>query len=125
MTFKNDPTFAYKQGSYYEIFMQRAFNTNDRTKPGLSCSYMQNLINAEAGDTTMIQFLGSFEKQMIQVKKYIHKAMYKYLTMKGLPGDNKASLSYLKQKIDHSTTTSELMDIINQSLELTRTLVKH
>ena len=123
MTLKNDPTFAYRQGSRYEIFMHRAFNSDDRTKPGMSCSYMQNLINAEFGDNILKDLIGSYEDQMIQVKKYMHKSMDKYLKMRKITNDKRNSLDILKQRIDYASTSEELMCIIDQTLDLTRNLI--
>ncbi len=124
MTIQNDPAFAYKEGSFYEIFMHRAFNTTDRTKPGMHGSAMQNLINVENGNTTMIDFLGNFDKQLNQVKKFMHKGMDKYLTNNKLSVENKYTLRTLKQGIDHSDTSLELMNIVYKTLDITRSLLK-
>lgn len=89
----------------------------------MSCSYMQNLINAEFGDNILKDLIGSYEDQMIQVKNYMHKAMDKYLKMRKITNDKKNSLGILKQRIDYVSTSEELMDIIDQTLDLTRNLI--
>ena len=125
MTIENDPAFAYKQGSFYEIFMHRAFTTTNRTKPGMHGSAMQNLIDVEHGNSIMIDFLGDFDKQLTQVKKYMHKGMDKYLINKKLPEDKIFILNLLKQRIDISSSSKELMNIVNKTLEATQLLLKH
>lgn len=89
----------------------------------MSCSYMQNLINAEFGDNILKDLIGSYEDQMIRVKKHMHKAMDKYLKMRKLTNDKRNSLDILKQRIDYASTSEELMGIIDQTLDLTRNLI--
>jgi len=111
---------AYKHGSFYEIFMHRAFRTTDRTKPGMHGSAIQNLIEAENGEAILIDFLGSFEKQFGQVKKYMHSAMDKYLLMKKLPTENIEALQILKASIDRAHSSNDLMKIVYGTIELTQ-----
>lgn len=110
---------SYKKGSNYEIFMHRAFRTSDNSKPGMHGSMIQNLILVENGDTSFVKWHGTFEKQLENIKYYMHKAMDKYLAMKKIPPNNLEALKILKQGIDKAYSSDQLMEIINQSIELT------
>lgn len=115
---KDHQAYAYIQGSYYENFMCRAFRTSDNSKPGLHGSYMQNLIDAERGQTLMRE-LGSFEKQLAKVKVHMHKAMDKYLQMK-LPPGSLEIIFKMKMRVDLAKSTTELLEIIETVMQLTQ-----
>jgi hypothetical protein len=104
----------------YEIFMHRAFRNSDNSKPGMHCSIIQNLVQIESGDTTFIKWHGSFEKQLDQAKKYMLKAMEKYLKMKKIPTENLARIEILKSHIELAETSKELINIIEVTNELTQ-----
>ena len=110
---------AYKKGSTYEIFMHRAFKTSDTSKPGMHGSVIQNLIRVENGDTSFVKWHGSFEKQFEKTKKYMHKAMDKYLKIKKIPPENLDNLDFLKSQIDRAYSSDDLMGIIRESIRLT------
>lgn len=116
----NDPSYSYKQGSYYENFMCRAFRTSDNSKSGMHGSYMQNLIDAERGETLMKE-LGSFDKQLIKVKKHMNNAFDKYLKMK-LPVETLEILQRKKSEVDTAESTSELLEIIERVMTLTQSV---
>lgn len=118
---KKDSAYAYKQGSYYENFMCRAFRTSDNSKPGMHGSAMQNLIDAENGECILIDYLGSFDKQFSKVKKYIHSAFDKFLKMK-LPPESIDILSSLKAQVDQSKSTIDLIQIIEKAMEVTQSV---
>jgi len=59
---------AYKYGSFYEIFIHRAFKNSDTSKLGFHDSVIQNLIRVENGDTFFVKWHGSFEKQFDKAK---------------------------------------------------------
>lgn len=113
---------AYKHGSFYEIFMHKAFRTKDSTKPGMHGSAMQNLIEAENGEAILIDFLGSFEKQFRQVKKYMQGAIDKYLLIKKIPKENIETLQILKAAIDRAHSSDDLMKIVYETLDLTQSI---
>ena len=113
---------AYKHGSFYEIFMHRAFKTIDNTKPGMHGSVIQNLIEAENGEAILIDYLGSFEKQFEQVKKHMHRAMDVYITKNQLPLIAIDSLRNLNVEIDNADSSADLMKIVYETLELTQSI---
>ena len=111
---------AYKHGSFYEIFIHRAFKNSDTSKPGFHGSVIQNLIRVENGDTSFVKWHGSLEKQYEKAKTYMHKAMDKYLKMKKIPPENLKRLEILKHKIDSAYSSDDLMTIIYESNDLTQ-----
>ena len=115
---KNDVE-AYKHGSFYEIFIHRASKNSDTTKPGAHGSVIQNIARVENGDTSFVKWHGSLEKQLDKAKKYMHKAMDKYLKMKKIPIENRNKLEGLKLEIDQANSSDALMEIVYESLELT------
>ena len=118
---KNKSIEAYKQGSYYENFMCRAFRTSDNSKPGMHGSAMQNLIDAENGETILIDFLGSYEEQLGKVKKYMHTALDKFLKMKLNP-DSLDILTKLKAQVNPAKSTTELMQIVEKVMDVTQSV---
>ena len=117
---KPDPAYAYKQGSYYENFMCRAYQTSDTTKTGMHGSAMQNLIDAENGQT-LVDWLGSFDKQLIKVKGYMQKALDKFLQMKLAPSTLE-TLEEMKRRVAIARSTSELMLVVERTMEMTQSL---
>lgn len=117
---KKDSAYAYKQGSYYENFMCRAFRTSDNSKPGMHGSAMQNLIDAENGETLVTQ-LGSFDKQFIKVKKYMNSAFDKFLKMK-LPAESLKILVNLQPEVNQARSTADLIHIIERTMEVTQSV---
>lgn len=111
---------TYKKATSYENFMTRAFNTDDRSKPGIDISYMSNLIDAEDGESP-VTYLPSFEKQLIKIKFYIDKAFDKLIERRRSEVKIR-TLMYLKDKAKSTHTSKELLIIIEQALELTKDL---
>jgi hypothetical protein len=111
---------AYKDGMTYEIFMQRAFQSSDNSKPGMHCSTIQNFIRVESGDKTWVREHGSLEQQLAKIKIYMHKAMDKYLKMKKIPAANLDRLDFLNIQIDRAYSSDDLMSIILETIELTQ-----
>ena len=106
------------EGSSYENFMARAFNDYDNSKPGMNCSNMKNLIDAENGSTILIDLLGSFTEQLSKVKKYMQTGIDKFI--KRSNSDNKRDLfTDMKFKIDQAQSTTDLLDIIERVLVAT------
>ena len=111
---------AYKHGSFYEIFIHRAHKNSDTSKPGFHGSVIQNLARVENGNTSFVKWHGSFEKQLEKAKKYMHKAMDKYLKMKKISPENLQRLQILNDKIDRANSSDDLMSIVYESNELTQ-----
>lgn len=108
---------AYKSGMRYEIFICRAYKSSNNSKNGAHLSYMRNLIDAENGES-FVSHLSSATKQLVEVKKYISKAIDKYLKNKLTDGEKDALIN-LKDKTGMATDSSDLLEIIEEGLQLT------
>jgi len=115
----------YANGMMYEVFIHRANKSYDTTKRGADKSVMQNLAMIESGDTSFQKFHGTFDKQLDKAKTYMHKAMDKYLKMEKIPTENLDKLKALKQDLEQAYSTSDLMDIVNKSNELTQSVKEY
>ncbi|WP_223606954.1 hypothetical protein [Chryseobacterium sp. OSA05B] len=69
----------------------------------------------ENGDT-FAKHLGSFEKQFDKVKNYTSKALIKLSKTKPFSTDKEFFLD-LESKINFTEITSQLMDIVNKSMD--------
>lgn len=105
----------YVDSMPYEWFMRRALR--DITKTGVKNAYMQNLMWAEIGSSN-VSHLGSYDKQLKQVKGYLNKAIDKYLKHKLTP-EEKEQFLIIRQELETAYSTKELMQIINKGVELT------
>ena len=119
---QNDSVYPYLQGSNYEIFIHRAFRSSDTTRPGAHGSTIQNLIDAEKGES-WVKHLVLFEKQLIQVKIYMRQALDRYLRMQ-LPAADLIVLSDVKLRLGQAKSTAILLQLIEETNALTKT-VKH
>ena len=113
----------YIKGSYYEIFIHRAFRDYDTSKPGRHGSVIQNLIRIERGDKSFEKWHGSFTKQFEATQIYMRQAMDQYLQMKRIPPENIRRLEELRSEIDKATSSDDLMSIINDTIELTQAVI--
>lgn len=93
--------------------------THNNSKHGMHCSIIQNLVAAENGDTTFIDWHGTFQKQMSDAKNFMKIAMKKYQQMEEISIPNKNFLKDLSLLIDKANSISDLLAIIRQSNELT------
>lgn len=116
----NDRSYSYKIGTFYQDFMCRSYQSSDFTQEGMHGSYMQNLIDAERGETLMKE-LGSFEEQFDKVQKYIQNALNQYLEM-DFTNDIKGVVEVMKMKVDLADTTYELMGAIDTVMKVTQTV---
>jgi len=108
----------YVESMPYEWFMRRAFGAHSvQTKPGVKNSYMQNLMWAEVGSAN-VKHLGSYDKQLVKIKKYIDKALEKYLKFK-VTSEEKEQLLKIKEDLLTTYTTKELMQLIDMGLKIT------
>ena len=108
----------YVESMPYEWFMRRALGPLSLHKTGVKNAYMQNLMWAEVGSSN-VSHLGNYDKQLIDVKKYMNKAFDKYLKFK-LTKEEKQEFLNLKESLVHAYSTEELMQIIETILTLTQ-----
>jgi glycine cleavage system protein P-like pyridoxal-binding family len=98
----------------YEVFIRRAFKC-DYDAHNSKNSYFQNLIETET-DSSSAKHLGSYEKQLIAIKKNIDKAIDKFL--KSNPtADEASNLKSFKSKLTTSYYTSEIIELLNKGVE--------
>jgi hypothetical protein len=109
---------SYSEGMNYETFIKRAFKTYDNSKPGMHLSVLQNLIWAENGDSC-VSHLPSFDKQLLQTKKYLHKGFAKFLKRR-LKADLRTEIENLEERIDKARSSTDIIDIVNVGLKLTQ-----
>lgn len=110
----------YINATKYEMLIRNAFNCPRGSKNGAELSLMQNAMTMERGET-FAKHLGSFEKQFEKVKTYISKALIKLTKTK--PFLIEADFfSNLLQQLEYSSSTNELMAIVNNALEKVKEL---
>lgn len=110
---------SYERAAPYEIFMCRAHDNWDNSKPGFHMCYMQNLIRAEEGDTSLRKFVGSYEKQLENVKKYMLKSLIKFKQKKSITDEQQQLFDFLIKKLEVSYSTEDLLDIVKVALQMT------
>ena len=109
---------SYAEGMSYEIFMKRAFQTNDTSKPGIHLSNMKNLIDAENGES-WVSHLPKANKQLEKVRGYMNKGFEKLIkTNKDLKV--KSLLADLQVKTLQSGNAVELCGILRRALDVTK-----
>jgi hypothetical protein len=107
---------SYTDSMCYEIFIRRAFKC-DYDAHNSKNSYFQNLIETENGASST-KHLGSYEKQLVAIKKNIDKAIDKFL--KSNPTDvEAANLISFKTKLATANYTSEIITLLNHGIENT------
>lgn len=111
---------ASKHGSFYEVFIHRAFKSSDTSKPGTHGSVIENIARVENGNTSFVKWQGTLSKQLSNAKGYMQKAMDKYLKMKSISIENRSRLEVLKKAIDQAKSSEDLMVIVYESLDLTQ-----
>lgn len=116
----NNEFSPYQHGSFYEIFMCRAFKTLDNSKPGMHGSTMENFMRVENGDNTWVKYHGSYEKQLSQIQKHMTRALDKYMLMTKLPAPTIRILSTYKTDVTNATSSEELMRIVYYTLDMTQ-----
>lgn len=109
----------YAESMPYEHFIRNAHGYFGRDmKNGADQCFMRNLMWAEVGSSN-VRHLGSFEKQIAQVKKYMDKALDKYLKLK-LTADEKAQFLDLKSQLIYANSSIALNSIVEKGLTLTQ-----
>lgn len=108
--------------SNYETLMRRAYKTKINTKLGISSFYIEELMNTEE-NKSFTSILGSYEKQLERIKKYLNDAIFKFCYMNEL-SDSTNVLYQEKIKLNSASSVSEINSIIEKLLDITQT-VKH
>lgn len=114
---------AYSDGIKYEFFIRRALKSNQDFSKGADVSYMRNLINTEKG-IDLSRLVGSQEKQIEKIRKFMNKALDKYLKLK-LTAEERLILERLREQLAHSFDSQALMAIVNEGLETTQRFKEH
>lgn len=107
---------SYVKASPYEVFICRAHNCDRGMRNGADLSFMRNLIDTEEGKG--FDFLPSYEKQMAAIKKYINKAIDKFLKKK-LNNEEKDILHQLKVQVGQANSSAILCEVVDQALQVT------
>lgn len=105
---------TYMHGSFYEIFIRRAFNC-DRGKHGAETAYLKYLLMSDLGKNFLSQ---PYEKQLTEVKGFLVKAIDKFLTRKPTESE-KLFLEQMRISVNNSNRATELVQFINDGLENT------
>lgn len=107
---------------YYEMFMERAYETYELSKPALQACAMQNLIIAEKGIIISLDSVVHFEEQLIEIKKNMEAAMDQYITKPSLSMEVIELLKQYKFEIVWAVCSEELMRIVHKTIDLTAAL---
>jgi phage-related protein len=112
--------YSNLQGSNYETLMMRANKTRSNTKRGVNRYHMENLMNAEKGESFVSHF-GTYKQQLKKVKEYLNNALFKLAYMEELSGFT-IVLHQEKVKLDSASSTAEINSIIDRVLDITQTV---
>lgn len=108
----------YSDAMPYEWFICRAHNCLRQSRNGADMSFMRNLMFAEAGSNA-VSHLPKYDKQLEKVKGYMDKALDKFLKRK-LTAEEKSKINELKERLVMAYSTSALMQIVEEGLEVTQ-----
>nr|WP_314898320.1 hypothetical protein [uncultured Flavobacterium sp.] len=106
----------YTRGLSYEYLIRRAHKCGRGSRNGAEGSLITNLVAAENGNQH--SFLPTKEKQLEAVKKYLAKALDKFLSMK-VTEEERETLTYLKDQTLNAYSSVELSGIVETANELT------
>lgn len=110
-------SYAYGKGMKYEIFIRRAHKCDRGMKNGAEVGFVRNLIDSE-NEESFTKHLPKFDKQLENVRKYLLKAIDKFLSRKPTE-DEKTSLISLREDVENASTSSEIVSIVENGLEIT------
>ena len=108
---------SYMDGMKYEIFIRRAHKCERGMRNGAEVAFVRNLIDCENNES-FTKHLPKFDKQLEEVRKYILKAIDKFLSRKPTE-DEQSGLLSLRDDTENASTSSEIVSIIDTGLELT------
>ena len=103
-------------GINYEALVCRA-HQSDNSKAGAHSSNITNLLEMEDGRD--LSFLGSKEKLLQKLKKYLVTALDKFLKRK-ITSHEKNVLTDLKNKINVASSAKELIPIVETAENVTQ-----
>lgn len=115
---KNDSNLE-KSGSFYAMFMERAYGVYDSQEPGMQASVMENLIVAENQRIYSVVQLVHFEKQLVQIKDYMEAAFDQYIANPKMSEEQKETLRGYKSEINWAVNSDELMDVVIKTIDAT------
>ncbi|WP_143960193.1 hypothetical protein [Litoribacter populi] len=107
---------SYIESMDYEIFIRRAFNCGYDKHNSKNANF-KNLIDTERG-STHTRILGSFEKQLAQIKNNIEKAILRFLK-RSPTSEEKSQLDYLQTHLNQAQSTEELKHLLKFGVEVT------
>jgi hypothetical protein len=111
----------YASSMSYEIFIRRAHGC-DRNQKGASLDYFRNLQNTETGRLKLAT-LGSSAKQLSAVNGYLEKALVAFIKPRRgrkLTPREVEQLEALLPRFAQSSSSAELLPLIEQGLEITQ-----
>lgn len=111
----------YTESMPYEWFVRRAHNCQHQLKYGADHSFMRNLMLAEIGSNS-VNHLPNYDRQLSTVKMHLEKAFAKFLVMK-ITEDEENKLKDLVKQIESAHSTSELMEIVEAGLVVTKRVI--
>ena len=107
---------SYTDSHYYEAFIRRAFKCDSNEHKSKNI-YFQNLIDTEQGSSST-KHLGSYDKQLMAIKKNIDKAIEKFLKSKPNAVESER-LSTLRYSLLQANGTSEIIILLKDGLDAT------
>ncbi len=107
---------SYTDSMCYETFIRRAFKC-DYNWHNSKNAYFQNLIETENGSNST-KHLGSYDKQLVAIKKNIDKAIDKFLKSKPT-AEEATNLNDFKAKLAPAYYTDEIMGLLNEGVRNT------
>ena len=108
---------SYNDSTCYETFIRRAFKCGYNEHNSKN-SYFQNLIETEMGSSST-KHLGSYDKQLKEIKKNIDKAIDKFLKSK--PTQTEAvELEEMKLNLVSAYSTSEIKELLEKGIDDTQ-----
>lgn len=105
---------------YYEAFIRRGLKCERDFKKGADKAFMKNLIDTEQR-ASWTKILGSYDKQLDKIKKYMNKAFTGYYKRK-LTEEESNALVRLHERLDQAYHAQELVSICKEALEVTARL---
>lgn len=108
---------SYALAMPYETFIRRAFKCGYNEHQSKN-AYLQNLINTERG-ADLRSTVGSYDKQLKEVKKNIEKAILKFLKSKPIPIE-KSGLEKMMSNLASVNSTGEIISLLDELLEITK-----
>lgn len=107
---------------YFEMFMERAYGKYEPIIPGYHFLVMKNLIVAEKAQVISVHTIAHFEKQLVEIKKSIKKALDHYMDKPNVPANIIDQLKHCKEQVTWAVSSEELMKIVLNAIDITAAL---